>query len=145
LKVVLDTNVVLDWLVFKDPRIARLRHDLDARAAVILTHPFASNELQRVLAYATLNLSTERQSWALKQYFAHSESVLTPPGFSSDNLLLPKNFPKCRDRDDQFWFAIAYHGKADALISRDQRVLALVDRVATLGVRVLSYAGYTAV
>lgn len=145
MKVVLDTNVVLDWLVFGDPRIEKLRHDFASQRTVLMSHPLANTELQRVLAYPTLNLSTEQQAAVLAQYVAHSQSLVMPAGFSSENLLLPAKFPKCRDRDDQFWFALAYHGNADALISRDQKVLTLAKRVAPFEIRIMTYDDYNAV
>jgi putative PIN family toxin of toxin-antitoxin system len=144
-KLVLDTNVVLDWLVFEDPRINSLRRDIEARAAVILTHSLAHQELQRVLAYPTLKLGPAQQSRIFEHYVTFCESVVMPPGFTRDNLLLPKNFPRCRDRDDQFWFALSLHAKVDALISRDKKVVKLAKRAATFGIRVLTYEGYNAV
>jgi predicted nucleic acid-binding protein len=60
-----------------------------------------------------------------------------PPEFSRDNLLLPAGFPRCRDRDDDHFLALAYHVKADALVTRDKQILALARRAAKFGVQVL--------
>jgi hypothetical protein len=39
LKLVLDTNVVLDWLVFNDPALASLTATVQDGDAILLTHP----------------------------------------------------------------------------------------------------------
>jgi putative PIN family toxin of toxin-antitoxin system len=142
---VLDTNVVLDWLVFDDPRVAALREAVETRNISVLTHELAIEELRRVLTYPALNLDTTRQSHVLAKYVAHSQSIEPPQGFSRDNLLLPAGFPRCRDHDDQFLFALAFHGKADALISHDRQVLSLAKRVAAFGIRIATRESYSAV
>ena len=66
LRLVLDTNVVIDWLVFDDPFMNPLRHGVRDGRVVVLTHPPAISELERVLAYPQLKLNAVLQ----KQIFA---------------------------------------------------------------------------
>ena len=52
--VVIDTNVVLDLLVFKDPATTALRAELQAGAVTWLATPAMRDELERVLGYPKL-------------------------------------------------------------------------------------------
>jgi putative PIN family toxin of toxin-antitoxin system len=142
---VLDTNVVLDWLVFDDAATDELRDSIETHRATVLTHELAIAELQRVLSYPALNLSVGKQANVLAKYVAHTVQIEMPLGFSRDNLLLPASFPRCRDRDDQFLFALALHGKADVLITRDRQVLLMARRVTSFGIRIVDLQNYSAV
>jgi putative PIN family toxin of toxin-antitoxin system len=131
-KLVLDTNVVIDWLVFDDPFLAAFRRSvLDARV-IIVTHEPALAELRRVLGYPELRLTAERQASVLARYEAQTEmlAAFTDP--------LPERFPECRDPDDDPFLALAWHAKAYALVSRDKRVLKLAKRARKFGFNVLT-------
>ncbi|MEQ1519193.1 MAG: putative toxin-antitoxin system toxin component, PIN family [Usitatibacteraceae bacterium] len=125
IRLVLDTNVVIDWLVFDDPYMNPLRHGVRDARVEVLTHPPAIDELNRVLAYPQLKLSIERQQEVFARYTSASTVVKMPDGFSTKRLMLPGGFPRCRDRDDEPFLALAYHAKADALASRDNAVFGL--------------------
>ena len=51
LRLVLDTHVWLDWLVFDDPGIARIRNAVGLKRAEIFIDAACEAELARVLAY----------------------------------------------------------------------------------------------
>src|SRR2546423_1450526 len=51
LRLVLDTQIWLDWLVFDDPGIRRPRNAVHLGRAVIYIHAACDAELARVLAY----------------------------------------------------------------------------------------------
>jgi putative PIN family toxin of toxin-antitoxin system len=135
---VLDTNIVLDWLVFEDPSTAALRTDVAGGRTRVLTHDLAIEELRRVLAYPHFKLEASEQDEVLREYTGHAERVALPEGFSADNLLLPAGFPRCRDRDDEHFLALAFHARADALVSKDKAVLKLRRRARRFGVEVLN-------
>jgi putative PIN family toxin of toxin-antitoxin system len=137
MNLVLDTNVVLDWLVFDDPFMQPLRDGIRHRTVALLSYPLAIDELQRVLAYKQLKLNVTRQSEILAEYKASTMIPSMPKDFSLQSLLLPAGFPRCRDGDDQYFLALAFHSKADALVSRDKAVLKLVKRAGKFGVRIL--------
>jgi putative PIN family toxin of toxin-antitoxin system len=137
IKLVLDTNVVLDWLVFDDTYMAPLRTGVRNKTITLFTYPPASAELQRVLGYKQLKLTIERQTELLARYQACTSIPLLPLTFSPETLLLPAGFPRCRDADDQHFLALAFHSKADALVSRDKAVLKLINRAGKYGVRIL--------
>ncbi|MBL8513525.1 MAG: PIN domain-containing protein, partial [Betaproteobacteria bacterium] len=99
-------------------------------------HPPAIDELKRVLGYKSLKLDAARQASIFDRYIAQTVPAGLPPTFSVKNLLTPGGFPRCRDRDDQPFLALAYHTKCDALASRDDAVYGLKSRAAKFGVTI---------
>lgn len=134
---VLDTNVVIDWLVFNDPFMSPLRDAVVDRQVTVLTSAPATDELKRVLAYPQLKLDAIRQAAIFDRYVAVTSPALLPDAFSIANLLLPPKFPRCRDADDQHFFALAWHSNATLLASRDKAVLKLRRKAAKFGVTVV--------
>ena len=137
LTLILDTNVVLDWLVFRDPLLAELTNAVKSNRVNLLTHDTALNELRRVLNYPTLKLDVKRQNEVYGIYQSLCRQAIMPSGFTAQNLLTPLNFPICRDRDDQLFLALTLHAKADGLVSRDKALLALRKRVLKFGLTIL--------
>lgn len=129
LRLVLDTNVWLDLLVFSDLRCAALRAALaDGRVCALLdAHCHA--EWRRVLAYPLLRLDEARQAQLMEAQRAHAvwiESADTGP-----QPAVP--LPRCRDDDDQKFLQLAESGEAHALLSRDQALLELDRRLRRQG------------
>jgi putative PIN family toxin of toxin-antitoxin system len=141
---ILDTNVVIDWLVFDDPYMAPLRDAVTNRQVAVLTSPPATAELQRVLAYPQLNLDTARQTAIFTRYVAAVTAATLPEEFSLANLLLPPKFPRCRDADDQHFLALAWHSRATLLATRDKALLKLKKRAARFGVTIVDVPGLIA-
>jgi putative PIN family toxin of toxin-antitoxin system len=136
LKIVLDTNVVLDWLVFNRTQITPLQKSLQ-EPHVVVTSAAALDELQRVLAYPLLELEAARQSEVLQLYQALTVMGTVPEGFSRENLGTPSGFPRCKDRSDDHFLALAYHAGARVLVSRDKEVLKLRKHAAKFGVEIV--------
>ncbi|HKE94728.1 MAG TPA: PIN domain-containing protein, partial [Povalibacter sp.] len=82
------------------------------------------------------DITVQRQ--VLDRYLAAATAAPMPDGFSRDALLLPPGFPRCRDRDDEPFLALAYHVRADALVTRDKTVLKLQRKVRKFGVAILT-------
>ena len=137
-RLVLDTNVVIDWLVFDHPFMTPLRRGVQNGNVVVLTHPPALDELKRVLAYRQLKLPEARQTEVFSRYKMCTLAANLPADFSLKNLMMPGGFPRCRDRDDEHFVALAYHAKADALVSRDNAVYGMKARAAKFGVNILN-------
>jgi putative PIN family toxin of toxin-antitoxin system len=132
----LDTNVVLDWLVFDHPFMAPLRTNVQGNRTTVIAHELALEELRRVLAYPQLKLNSERQEEIANEYLAQVSMPVLPNGYARESLLLPQGFPMCRDRDDQPFLALAYHAKAHALVTRDKAILKLRKRALKFGVTI---------
>jgi putative PIN family toxin of toxin-antitoxin system len=136
-KLVLDTNIALDWLVFADASCRGLDRAVEKRSVEVVVNVLAIEEMRRVLAYPQFSLDPSAQAKLLARYQSLASNASMPPEFSRDNLLLPAGFPRCRDRDDDHFLALAYHVKADALVTRDKQILALARRAAKFDVQVL--------
>src|SRR5262245_47462169 len=103
IKLVLDTNVVLDWLVFQDAGLDVLRKSLRSGSAVLVSSQIAYAELERVLAYPTLGLDAAQQVDVLAVYDNHRSAANaadpemnpeTSHGFPTRGFP-PSGFPKC--------------------------------------------------
>jgi len=122
LRLVLDTNVWLDWLVFDDPAVAPLRAAVAAgRAEVFIDQPCVA-ELARVLAYPLGRRSLDAAAQAV--CLAECRRIARPIEASPD---IPP-LPKCRDTGDQKFLEAAAAARADVLITKDQALLELARR-----------------
>ena len=122
LRLVLDTNVWLDWLVFEDADVAPLKAAVAAGRAEVIVDDAVVAELARVLGYSfgARTLSAEAQSRCLAQcgrVSARSNGVAFP---IPDNAL-----PICDDPDDQKFLDLAVACGARYLVTRDRDLLEL--------------------
>ena len=127
LRLVLDTNVWLDLLLFADPRYATLRQRLASGARVLMDAP-CREEWLRVLGYPALRLEAARAQQLVDELDALSsgtEAGTRPPPWPP--------LPRCRDRDDQKFLALACAGHASHLLSRDTALLCLDGRTRRAG------------
>ena len=115
-----------------------LREALEQRRVRVITHAAAIDELRRVLAYPQCKLCAADQEQLFNRYCLFAHEVSLPPAFALGNLLLPDGFPRCRDTDDQHFLALAYHARADGLVTKDRELLRLKKRAARFGVTVVS-------
>lgn len=129
LKVVLDTNVWLDWLVFDDPAVAALREAQSAGRIDIVINEACEAELVQVLAYdlGAHTLDASAQSACVARCRALATRVSVRAG---------GDLPTCRDPDDQKFLELAAAAGATVLVSRDQALLELARRVD--GVRIVT-------
>jgi putative PIN family toxin of toxin-antitoxin system len=116
--VVLDTNIVLDLLVFHDPSTRVLADALACGSLVWHATAAMREELARVLAYPAL------QDW-LRKPDVNAIQVLAR--FDQSSRVHPEvvgGLPRCRDPDDQKFIDLALSLQA-LLLSKDQQVLRL--------------------
>lgn len=118
-RLVLDTNVWLDWLVFADPNIAPIRDAHRCKAVDIVIDDDCTRELQRVLAYPALSLDAEKQAECLRQLRDCTIAFRDPIS------PLCASLPKCRDGDDQKFLELACSAGAHWLLTRDKALLAV--------------------
>ena len=126
-RLVLDTNVWLDLLVFEDPRCAALAVALDTGRALALIDAACRAEWPRVLAYPALQLSAQAQQALVRQLDALAVRCEEARPEDARPVL------RCRDKDDQKFLALALRAHAQALLSRDQALLELAARSRRLG------------
>lgn len=128
--IVIDTNIVLDLLVFDDPRWAALRAALAAGTLQWLATAPMRVELARVLGYPLIVRRLAKDARA-------PEAVLA--AFDAQARIVEGTPPRarfvCKDPDDQVFIDLAVMHRA-RLLSKDQAVLVMRKRLSTLGVTV---------
>ncbi|MGJ7493196.1 PIN domain-containing protein [Variovorax sp. ZT4R33] len=128
--IVIDTNIVLDLLVFDDPRWALLRTALAAGELRWLATAAMRDELLRVLGYPLIAqrlLKDAREP-------AHVAAAFDAQVQTVGGVPLRARFV-CKDPDDQIFIDLAVAHRA-RLLSKDRAVLSMRKRLATLGVEV---------
>jgi putative PIN family toxin of toxin-antitoxin system len=119
LRLVLDTNVVLDLLHWADVAAMPIRAALEAGHAECLADERTLDELQRVLTYPRFQLTAERIAELHARYAALVRQI--PAGAAPE-------LPRCQDPDDQKFLELAARADADILVSKDKALLQLRGR-----------------
>lgn len=128
---VLDTNVVLDWLWFDDPRLLAVAGRLEGGTLRWLGTPAMRDELAAVLGRASLPVRTRSAAEVLSAFdrwcVPHPGPVI-PAGAAG---------LRCTDGDDQKFIDLALMlaaaSGAAALLTRDRAVLRLARRARLQG------------
>ncbi|MFL6620762.1 MAG: putative toxin-antitoxin system toxin component, PIN family [Povalibacter sp.] len=129
LRLVLDTNIVLDCFVFHDRGMVELTGAIVTGRVQPIVHQDALGEFMRVLAYPQFRLNAAEQRQVFDRYQTAATLVAMPDGFSREALHLPAGFPRCRDRDDETFLALAFHSSAYGLVTKDRALLKLRRKV----------------
>ena len=121
-RLVLDTQIWLDWLVFDDPSVRDLRVAVDKGRAEIWMDAACDAELERVLAYdlGRHSIAPAAQAAAL----AHARRIAKRIEATLSNAERA-SLPRCRDVDDQVFLEAALAARADVLVSKDRALLEL--------------------
>ena len=126
--VVVDTNIVLDLLVFRDPASQPLHQALQAGALQWLASAAMRDELRRVLDYPQiaprLAYYELTRDGVMAQFAQLARLVDAAPGVHL----------RCKDPDDQKFIDLAVAHQA-LLLSKDQAVLRMAKRLLAVGVR----------
>jgi putative PIN family toxin of toxin-antitoxin system len=128
--VVLDTNFVLEWLVFKDIRTQQLANAIENKFLQWIGTPAMQEELSRVLLRESLQAwkpDTEK-IWNTWAQFCHRVTQAIEPA--------PRHM-YCTDADDQKFIDLALN-QAQWLISRDRAILKLAGRARALGLTIVT-------
>ncbi|RPH42546.1 MAG: PIN domain-containing protein [Burkholderiales bacterium] len=114
-RLILDTNVWLDWLVFDDPRLAALAQAVDTG---------------RIHLHATSAMLDEFASVVVRPHFGlDREGCAAACERQRSRVLLHEPAPDCRlpctDPDDRMFIDLAIALRVDWLLSRDKALLRL--------------------
>ena len=119
LRLVLDTNVVLDLFHWGNTDAVPIMAALEAGLIECMADQRTLDELQRVLTYPQLKLTPGMIS---ERYARYSSLVTVFPEGEAPPL------PRCKDRDDQKFLELSARCSADVLVSKDKALLKLRGR-----------------
>ncbi len=131
LPLVLDTNVVLDWLVFRNPASRPIVDALEERRARWLSTAAMRDELMHVLGRGTLAAWQPDLNAIAAAHARWAEMIV-----ASDTPSLARL--RCTDPDDQKFIDLAAQFGGACLLSRDRAVLKLARRARGTGFAILT-------
>lgn len=129
LRLVLDTNVVLDLLHFADPAAASIRQALREGRAVCFRNAACRHELAHVLSRPQFKIGNDGARRILDEYDALAQPCEAAAGGT---------LPPCRDPDDQKFLELARDAGADLLVTKDKALLTLAKKAGRLGFRIVT-------
>ena len=130
-RLVIDTNVALDLLLFRDPAVAGLATQLTSGALAWIATGAMRDELARVLGYPQIARAVAHR--------AGGDAGIVLDAFDARVRRVepaPKAPFTCGDADDQMFVDLAVAHRA-VLLSKDREVLRMARRLARLDVRTL--------
>ena len=136
LRLVLDTNVWLDWLVFDDPSVAPVKAAVAEGRVEVFIDAAVEAELVRVLDYpfGTRSLDAQAQAKAVAECLRIARR--DEGGGMRDE---ERPLPVCSDPDDQKFLELALACGAGFLVTRDAALLELArNRVRPLPYRIVT-------
>lgn len=116
LRLVMDTDILISTLLFPTETFIWLRRAGEARTIIPLVSGDTIAEFRRVLAYSKFGLPVNRQINLSLYYHRWRERIIVPEDIE---------VPECRDPSDIPFLELALAGRADALVTGDQDLLAL--------------------
>ena len=135
--IVLDTNVVLDWLYFRDVRCAALADAVTGHRVRWIASAPMRDEIEHVLERGSLSThwpegpTTVRDGWHRWATVVETTAPAAPLAM------------RCTDADDQKFIDLALGARAVALLSADRAVLRLARRASAFGLVISTVARWT--
>lgn len=127
-RVVLDSNIWVDILIFDDAVARPIRAALEAGQLDAIISPACREELRRVLGYPQFARYAVDTQAALAWVDRVTRSVADPE--DGARVQGEAFVPRCKDRDDQKFLALADAADVAYLVSKDRAVLKLKRRMA---------------
>ena len=128
--VVIDTQIVMEWLVFKDTKAAPLVQALETGSIRWIGSPAMLGELRHVLGRG-IAAKFAPDLPMIERAFAQYCRTIEMPALPAVRLV-------CRDPNDQMFIDLAVAEKVLWLISRDRDVLALAKRARAVGLVIVT-------
>ena len=114
MKLVIDTNILLDWFVFQNPSVKSLITALQASQAKWLATEPMLEELNRVLHYPLL-LAWKPDLKAIEGLIKVYACLYPVPKETAPT--------RCADPDDQKYLDLAWTAQATRLLSKDKLLI----------------------
>ena len=128
MRVVLDTNIWLDWLVFKDLSLLNFKKTVADGKAEICINAACEAELERVLAYDLAKHTLDAAAQAACLAECRRIAIRIDAAAPEDER---KQLPRCADPDDQKFLELALAAGAACLVTKDHKLLELARRTRT--------------
>jgi len=135
-RVVLDTNALLDWLVFRHPACQAWEGWFREGRVQWVASSTLQDEWLHVLSRG-VGARYQPDSQTLLGAWSALPKLLPPPS-------VPARVPRCSDADDQKFVDLAVGAQARWLVTRDKAVLKLKRRLAAWGVEPVTPERWTA-
>ena len=129
--VVLDTNAVLDWLVFQDAGMASLSKAIEQGEVRWIASPRMREELQRSLSYPSLARWPSNSEHTLATFDRWAWCCPEPEPTRAGHFI-------CSDPNDQVFIDLALAQQARWLVTHDRALRKLARRAALVGLRILT-------
>ena len=127
-KIVIDTQVVMDWLVFGDARVAALAAAIEAGRIAWIGRTRMLDELRHVLGRGVAAAWQPDLPRIEAMFARHCRMIDAVPALAVRLV--------CRDPDDQQFIDLALAERATWLLSRDRAVLALRKRALAFNLKI---------
>ena len=130
-RIVLDTHIVLDWLLFREPAVEPLRLAVESGQLQWLVCDRMREEFDHMVKHPRFARWLPDVPGSLATFDRYSVSVeVGAPGYRPQ--------ARCTDPDDQVFIDLALAQKARWLVSRDRALLKLARRTKPLGLLVVT-------
>lgn len=136
-RIVLDTNVVLDWLYFRDRRCAALAEAIAARRVRWIASAAMHSEIEHVIERGSLGDKWPEGSASVLDGWQRWATMVR----ADDRPSLSRM--RCTDPDDQKFIDLAVQIGAGALLSADRAVLRLARHGRALGLEIATVERWT--
>ncbi len=134
---VLDTNAVLDWLVFDNPGCQPIARAILSGSVRWVVNAAVRDELAHVLSRGVVDQWQPDLPLLWRTWERHATPIEQPPQSS------PQRRPRCTDIDDQKFVDLALGTGALWLVTRDRALLKLARRARSLGLAIVTPERFT--
>ncbi len=134
---VLDTNAVLDWLVFHNPASQPIAQAIVSGEVRWIVNAAVRDELAHVLGRGVVDRWQPDLPRLWQTWERHATPMGQPPPGS------PQRRPQCTDTDDQKFIDLALDAGAQWLITRDRALLKLARRARSLSLAIVTPERFT--
>jgi len=124
-RVVLDTQIWLDWLAFDDASVAGLKQAVAEERAEIFMDAACAAELERVLGYPIAKKVPDAALQAARLAQARRLAKAPERALAEAERV---SLPRCKDREDQKFLELALAAGAHVLVTKDRALLELARR-----------------
>jgi predicted nucleic acid-binding protein len=134
---VLDTNAVLDWLVFDNPASQPIAQAIVSGDVRWIVNAAVRDEMAHVLSRGVVDRWQPDLPLLWLTWERHATPIEQPPQRS------PQRRPQCTDTDDQKFIDLALDTGAQWLVTRDRALLKLARRAWMLNLAIVTPERFT--